>query len=411
MFLAGNVSMAFNVKGQNTRAHDLASRVLNQGNVFAPPGYSGWGGRLARSAGGNSISLRSSPGQFNLGPFGAAPNYDPTVIDNNDVFGIGSARTLGLFNYNPARNQTSTAFTSNRLARAQKNYYAGLREQGVPQAFEKFTDHEFNVRQIGDQIQERLVDVPTPLLIDALSDDVIGPNGPINPDPNSPTSARPVLSRRNAGTLRSQISNFHDVVAVNDSIINPRVLGLRLTGWDTHRGQNQIPSALANDPNTREFRGIESHFRDLFGGQYGDTPSDTNALHGSFSALWSSLPFESDRERIVLTFAGEFGRQIRDNGDLGTDHGVGNLMLVVSERTNGGIYGEMFPESEIDLYDNPELNTPFIEGRTEIDHLFSTVCDWVSPNSGEQVFPRMRSSYSGEAPIIERAGMFDSLMS
>ena len=112
----------------------------------------------------------------------------------------------------------------------------------------------------------------------------------------------------------------------------------------------------------------------------------------------------------MLTIAGEFGRQIRDNGDAGTDHGKGNLMLVVSEQCNGGIYGEMFPVSELPKYDQPPNRTPDITPRTEIDPLFAAVCDWVSPGSGQSVFPRTAAGYAGTAPIIEASGMFNSLM-
>ena len=69
----------------------------------------------------------------------------------------------------------------------------------------------------------------------------------------------------------------------------------------------------------------------------------------------------------------------------------------------------MFPSSEISKYDEPVENVPHIDGRTEIDHIFSKVCDWVHPNSGTDVFPRTSASYNGTAPIIERIGMLNNL--
>ena len=199
------------------------------------------------------------------------------------------------------------------------------------------------------------------------------------------------------------------MVAANPEL-NPRVLSMKYVGWDSHSSQRIIPEVLADDPNTTQNRGIESGFRDIFGGKFGNSPSNSDALHGGFSALWESLPNQSDRANIVLTMAGEFGRQIRDNGDAGTDHGRGNMMLVIGEQCRGGLYGEMFPDSEVDKYDDAQLNTPDIDARTEIDPLFASVCDWVAPGSGQSVFPRTHSSYTGEAPIIERLGLFDSLM-
>lgn len=413
MFRAGNVGLVFNAIGGETRAHDLASLRLNQGNVFSTQNQqdrSGWGGRLTRSAGGNSLSLISSPSPFSFGPVGTATNYNPNAIDNRDLISVQNSRQIGLFDFDLDDNQINS--TSQRRARTSKNYYAALRQQNIAEVYEKVMDHESKAREFGELIKDRLESVPIPIYIQALMNGVNGPNGqPINPEPDSNSNnfgnARRVL--RNSYSFGRQIQNFYDIVAANPEL-NPRVLSMRYGGWDSHNNQRRIPDALADDPNTIESRGIESGFRDIFGGQFGNTPSDGNALHGGFSALWESLPNQSDRNNIVLTMAGEFGRQIRDNGDAGTDHGKGNLMLVIGEQCRGGVYGEMFPESEVDKYDNTRLNTPDIDARTEMDPLFAAVCDWVLPNSGQDVFPRMKSNFTGEKPIIERAGMFDSLM-
>jgi uncharacterized protein (DUF1501 family) len=109
---------------------------------------------------------------------------------------------------------------------------------------------------------------------------------------------------------------------------------------------------------------------------------------------------------MVLTVAGEFGRQIRDNGDAGTDHGKGNLFMVIGDRVQGGIYGEVFPADEVQKYDDG--GTPDITPLTELDHLFAEVANWVSSGSGDSVFPRMKSGFS-PAPDIEVANMFDNL--
>ncbi len=412
MFRAGNVALVFNAVGGTNRAHDLSSLMLNQGNLLSSLNQqdrSGWGGRLARSAGGNSISLISSPTPFSFGPFGNSPNYNPNRIDNRELISIQNSREIGLFDFNFNDHQVN--HRNQRRARTSKSYYAALRQETIPEVYEKFMDHESKVREFGNLIKARLESVPIPIYIQALMRGVNGPNGqPINPEPNpnSENFGDPRRVLRNSYSFGRQIQNFYDVVAANPEL-NPRVLSMRYGGWDSHNNQRVIPNVLASDPNTTESRGIESGFRDIFGGKFGSGQSSPNALHGGFSALWASLPNQSDRNNILLTMAGEFGRQIRDNGDAGTDHGKGNLMLVIGERCRGGVYGEMFPDSEVDKYDNTQLNTPDIDARTEIDHLFASVCNWVSPNSGQFVFPRTRSGYSGTAPIIERAGMFNAL--
>lgn len=413
MFRSGHVALIFNAVGGKNRAHDLSSLMLAQGNVLSTQNdkdRSGWGGRVARSAGGNSLSLTSSPSTFSFGPLGSAPNYNPDRIDNQDLISVKDARNFGLFDFDISERQYNN--NDYKMARAAKSYYAGLRNEVVSQAYQKFLDHESTIREFGDLVKGRLATVPIPYLIDALRNGIDDPNGnPINPEPDITDSdygeARRVLRSTGFGT---QIRNLYDVIAAND-LLDTRVASLSYGGWDSHGTQRQVPAVLSTDPNNPyQNRGIENGLRDIFGGQFGTNPIDSNALHCGFSALWKSLEGISGRQNLVLTVAGEFGRQIRDNGDLGTDHGKGNLMLVIGESVRGGIYGEMFPDTEIDKYDNASLRTPDIDPRTEIDQFFSQVADWIAPGSAASVFPRMASGYSGDAPDIELAGMFDSLM-
>jgi len=408
MFMQGNVALAFNVVGGTNRAHDLSTLMLNQGNVLSSSNdrdRSGWGGRLARSAGGRSLSLTSSPSPFNFGPVGAAPNYNPDGIDNIDLLSVSDSRNIGLFDFNIDSTQYNNP--DDKMARAAKSYYAGLRQEQSPAVYQKFIDHEQTIRVFGDLISERLESVRIPDLIRALRDNGVGS---INPDPNDPigTPARRVLRRTSLGT---HIRNLYDMIAAND-LVNPTVMSMSYGSWDSHGDQRQIPGILASDPNNPNAnRGIENGLKDIFGGPFDDgSGSDPHPWHGAFSALYASLPSQADRDKIVVTISGEFGRQIRDNGGFGTDHGKGNLMFVISESCQGGIYGDMFPADELPKYDEAPNRTPDITPRTEIDSLFSKVSEWVSPGSSPAVFPRTDPGFSGEAPLIELAGMFDNLM-
>lgn len=414
MFKAGHVALAFNAVGGSNRAHDLSSLMLDQGNVLSDLNdreRSGWGGRVARSAAGNVISLTNSPRAFCFGPLGAAPNYDPNQLDNEDLISIDDSRSIGLYDFDIDNDQFYN--NSYRLARSAKSYYAALRQEQQSNVYEKFMDHERKIREFGDLIQNRLMTVETPYLIDALMSGVLDPGGqPINPEPDSTSGvfgeARRVL--RSGNDFGAQIRNLYDVLASND-LLNSRVMSMNYGGWDSHGGQRVIPGVLENDPNNPfQSRGIESGLRDIFGGQFGLNPVNPGALHGGFSALWASLPNDIERRNLVITIAGEFGRQIRDNGDSGTDHGKGNLMLVVSQSCRGGVYGEMFQTEEIDKYDDMSLRTPDITPRTEIDPVFGAVADWVAPGSRETVFPRLSSTYSGDAPLIELPTLFNGLL-
>jgi uncharacterized protein (DUF1501 family) len=87
---------------------------------------------------------------------------------------------------------------------------------------------------------------------------------------------------------------------------------------------------------------------------------------------------------MVILISGEFGRQLAANGDQGTDHGRGNIMLAIGPGVKGGIYGKMFPESEIDKYDQPSAD---IEGLTSIVRLYGAIADWMQSGSANLVFP------------------------
>ncbi|MBX2849880.1 MAG: DUF1501 domain-containing protein [Acidiferrobacterales bacterium] len=434
MFRAGNVALIFNCVGGTNRAHDLSSLMLHQGNVLSglnDANRSGWGGRLARSAGGNCVGLTSTPSPFTFGPLGNATNYDPNVIDNSELITVKNSREIGLYEAE-FRDLQFSYWNSwrEKMSRSAKSYYSALQNETLPNVYDKTLQHEKNVRNFGKLIQSRLETVPLPDLIQALYayEGVTIGGIPVNPEPDPGEAryglARPVL--RSTYHFGPQIRNAYDILAVSDLEeyansnfpgefagfqFRPRVMSMIYNNWDTHSQQRPYQSVLSSDPhNPYVNRGIENGFRDIFGGKFGSSPAYGASLHGGFSALWNELSTNT-RQNLVITVAGEFGRQIRDNGDHGTDHGSGNLMMVISENCNGGLYGNMFPSSEITKYDEPIENTPDIDPQTEIDHIFARVSEWVHSGSGADVFPRIASGYSGSQPIIEMTGMFNNLFS
>ena len=59
------------------------------------------------------------------------------------------------------------------------------------------------------------------------------------------------------------------------------------------------------------------------------------SLADSLAAFHRDL--EADRVKNVVTVAmSEFGRNVFENGSLGTDHGYGGLMLAMGSSVNGG---------------------------------------------------------------------------
>jgi uncharacterized protein (DUF1501 family) len=99
-------------------------------------------------------------------------------------------------------------------------------------------------------------------------------------------------------------------------------------GWDTHRGQGGARGQLAN-------------------------------LLGQFAqgigALVTDLGPERMQDVLVLTMS-EFGRTVRQNGTLGTDHGHANAMFVVGGAVRGGkVYGRWPGLKEEQLHEGRDL--------------------------------------------------------
>ena len=122
----------------------------------------------------------------------------------------------------------------------------------------------------------------------------------------------------------------------------PRVAALEIEGWDTHSAQ---PGR------------IQSPLRDMDAGLV--------ALRSGMGDMW--------RDTVVLVIT-EFGRTVRANGTLGTDHGTGTVAFVAGGSVAGGIVRANWPGLKRDnLFENRDLQ-PTIELRAVVkgvlrDHL------------------------------------------
>ena len=235
--------------------------------------------------------------------------------------------------YTPDEGLSGPAIT---IERSLRGYYAAkVNETPDSSVFRQFLEQERKLRAFGGPLNDRLADVPVPDAIARLSD---GEAATLN-DPY----------------FAHQVRNLYDCVAAND-LLNMRVASLEYLNFDTHDHQNEE---------------LTANFTDLFGHNKG--------LH----ALYDSLPADA-RQNMVMVLAGEFGRQIRANLSGGTDHGKGTIMLVIGESVRGGIYGDMFPASELEILDNA---SPQTAGLTAFEHAFAAVCEKIEPGSGDIVFP------------------------
>jgi uncharacterized protein (DUF1501 family) len=90
--------------------------------------------------------------------------------------------------------------------------------------------------------------------------------------------------------------------------------------------------------------GLEAAFVEITGWDHHSNEASqlSSMLNGLASTLTSFSTDMGDRmEDIVLVTMSEFGRTARENGNGGTDHGHGSLMLTIGGPVRGGtIYGE-----------------------------------------------------------------------
>lgn len=85
-----------------------------------------------------------------------------------------------------------------------------------------------------------------------------------------------------------------------------------LNGWDTHAEQG----------------GVEGYMANLL-----------QQLAAGLSAFYTDM--QDEMQRITLVTMSEFGRRVKENASLGTDHGHGNVMFLMGGGVNGGrVYGD-----------------------------------------------------------------------
>lgn len=112
-----------------------------------------------------------------------------------------------------------------------------------------------------------------------------------------------------------------------------RVATLDLGGWDTHNGQG-TPVA----------------------GQY--FWNKLVELAGGLKALYVDLTGSGPHptsERVTVVVMSEFGRRLRENADVGTDHGHGCVITVLGGSVRGGLYGAWPGLANDQLYDHADL--------------------------------------------------------
>jgi uncharacterized protein (DUF1501 family) len=193
-------------------------------------------------------------------------------------------------------------------------------------------------------------------------------------------------------------------------------------------GDNSIGERLSDvaqlikmDLGTRVFT-LDYHNFDTHTNQ--DNPGNYNDLLAELAAALAAFMDDLEQsgssyaDRTVVIIQSEFGRRLYENSSSGTDHGNGNLMLVLGKSVNGGsIYGSwpgLYPGTQDGFvnYPNPvngstapELFQGALATTTDFRRVLS---EWLevrgehTPATRATVFP----AYAGYSPM----GIFKSLV-
>jgi uncharacterized protein (DUF1501 family) len=79
-------------------------------------------------------------------------------------------------------------------------------------------------------------------------------------------------------------------------------------------------------------------------------------LANSIRAFYEDVIINGNKN-VTLVVMSEFGRRVAQNASLGTDHGHGNVMLVIGKKINGGQVKTIWPGlGSGQLYQNLDLN-------------------------------------------------------
>ena len=366
MFDQGNVAIINNVVASTNRDHDHSIVILESANTESRPlehEQSGWGGRLAYQCDRNIVSVTHPLRLFCYGPHPT----DPSSHDNARVISALDSRNMGLYefdDYDDANWQTSRP---GQMSRALSSYYAAkAQELSEASPYAPVLQREQSQRFYGRKMRESLYGQLIGDSLEAL------PLPTILREFSTPGALNELNSHYFGRQLASIYDVMHSLEKLDTNIISADYATDEGKVWDHHR---LIRNAM------------EPALLDVFGSGKG------------LDTLFSLLGPLADK--VVILVYGEFGRQLVANGDNGTDHGTGTSMLLIGKQVQGGVYGEMFPQSEIteNRYAQPSAD---IEGRTSFKQVIGALCEKLNPGSADAIVPGWRESALEEGVDVSR---------
>jgi uncharacterized protein (DUF1501 family) len=163
------------------------------------------------------------------------------------------------------------------------------------------------------------------------------------------TSARVEVALRDAAGRGSypqtELANrLWQVARLIEADMPSRVYSVRLSGFDTHSRQGDAHAALLTE------------------------------LGGALAAFQADLGKMGQSDRVLTVTYSEFGRRVRENRSLGTDHGAAAPMFVMGGKVRGGIFGKHPDLGDLDRGD--------LRFHTDFRQVYATVLDdWLDADS------------------------------
>ncbi|MBK7055026.1 MAG: DUF1501 domain-containing protein [Leptospiraceae bacterium] len=354
---AGKVAIICNVKHSSSRDHSNSLMVAQTGLYASNPlqtSVQGWGGQLI-----NALGQASTPRLLSM-TYGLRQFCSTSSSATNKAVSFSDSRKFGLTRTADLGTESNTDLRFKR-ARAMQTYLQARNADTTWNTnnplFKKFTSQHSKLLGLTDSVKTILS----------------------TSNPQSTDIANLYAKTGNTGLVLKdtgfgrQIANLYDALQV--PALNMRIASLAYGGWDSHKNQKTD---------------IEPQFDDLFG------------TGKAFDTLFKQTGGASVLANSVLMFYGEFGRQLKANGDGGTDHGRGNFIILVGGKVNGGIYGTLFPDKDKDNFDkaNRDIDTTKTDEFTSFDPIYNRIASWMNGSANS-----ITLTLSGETTFIDKSGV------
>ncbi len=137
----------------------------------------------------------------------------------------------------------------------------------------------------------------------------------------------PLIGKSPTGSLLGQqLSLVSTLINAN---VPTRVWEVNLSSFDTHSGEQSYQNSLL---------------------------AEVDAAVGAFMTSISGGTRSND---VTVMIYSEFGRRVKSNGSLGTDHGTAGPVFLIGNTVKGGLYGEQPPLNNLDVNGNLKVTTDF----------------------------------------------------